>query len=137
MTPANVQGNMTVIKRPNSVGVLIQHILVVDDLGHEIDDLLEERFQEVQVNAIGDRSSAVRTRSQKPDSQKGAKETFRQRATAKEKLARPKAKRPLVYILHESTEPIEDMEVDKEAVGPGFRIDREAYKDTIQVKLLS
>ena len=67
MTPANVQGNMTVIKRPNSVGVPIQHISVVDDLGHEIDDLLEERFQEVQVNAIRDRSSAVRTRSQKPD----------------------------------------------------------------------
>ena len=44
MTPANVQGNMTVIKRPNSVGVPIQHISVVDDLGHEIDDLLEERF---------------------------------------------------------------------------------------------
>ena len=137
MTPANVQGNMTVIKRPNSVGVPIQHISVVDDLGHEIDDLLEERFQEVQVNAIGDRSSAVRTRSQKPDSWKGAKETFRQRAAAEEKLARPKAKRPSAYIPHESTEPIEDMEVDEEAVGPGFRMDREASEDTIQVELPS
>ena len=110
---------------------------MVDDLGHEIDDLLEERFQEVQVNAIGDRSSAVRTRSQKPDSWKGAKETFRQRAAAEEKLARPKAKRPLAYIPHESTKPIEDIEVDKEAIGPGFRIDRETSKDIIQVELLS
>ena len=118
---------MTIIQRPSSLGVPICQISVLDDSRREVDDLLEERFQKVQVNAI-------RTRSRKPDAWRGAKETFRQRATTKEKLAKPKTKRPSAYVPQESTEPINDIELGEEIVRLRSPVDRETSKDTIWFK---
>ena len=78
--------------------------------------------------------NAIRTRSRKPDAWRGAKETFRQRATTKEKLAKPKTKRPSAYVPQESTEPINDIELGEEIVRLRSPVDRETSKDTIWFK---
>jgi hypothetical protein len=80
----------------------------------------------VHVNAVGAR--------RKPDGWGSAKETFRQRAAAKEKMARPKTKRPSAYVPRESTELIGmdvDLDIDNKITRPGFPIDRETSEDTL------
>jgi hypothetical protein len=114
-----VQSYASCIQKPSSSGVPIHQVSVLDDYGQEIDDLLEERVQEVQVNA-------VRTR-RRPDNCGRAKETFRQRAAAERKIARLKTKRPSVYVPQESTQLIEGMDVD-EITRPGFRLTEKLLK---------
>jgi hypothetical protein len=126
---------MTIIRRPESLGaeIAVQHYGIVDDYGRDIDDLLEERVHAIDV-------SAAEVRTRKPATVSSAKELFRKRAAAEERLATPKSKRPSAYVPYDAEEVESNMDIDEEAIQTRSRVTRantrEEYAGTQENQLL-
>ena len=102
---------MTIIRRPKSLGaeIAVQHYRIVDDYRRDINNLLEEQVYAIDV-------SAAEVRTRKPAIVSSAKELFRKRAAAEERLATPKSKRLSAYVPYDIEEVESNIDIDKEAI---------------------
>ena len=99
---------MLIIRRPKNLGaeIAIWHYGIVDDHGRDIDDLLEERVNTIDVAVAGVRPRKATTVSM-------AKELFRKRAAAEERLAKPKSKRPSAYVPYDAEEVESNIDIEE------------------------